>query len=239
MCAEQTGTWHAFDAAYDKPGRDRDDAASRVIADAFGVATTATPLRWQGGNLLSNGKGLLLTTTQAINANIECGYDVETVTRFLKRQFGVRQTVVLEHLEGERTGHIDMIACFTSPGTVVVGAYDPSVDPKNAARLDRNAARLAAIETNHGRLKVVRVPMPTNEDGIWRSPTNVVFANGVLLVPDYPDVAETEGEMALTIYRQLLPEWKVVGIDVSTMARHQGGLRCVTLYAPSGDLERD
>jgi len=231
---EATGTYHAFDAAYDKPGRDRDDAASRAIADAFGVATTATPLRWQGGNLLSNGEGLLLTTTQAINANIECGYNVETVTRFLNRRFGVRQIVVLEHLEGERTGHIDMTACFTSRDTVVVGAYDPSVDSKNAARLDRNAARLAGLETSNGRLKVVRVPMPSNQDDVWRSYTNVVFANGTVLVPVYPDVDHAGGEEALAIYRRLLPERKVVGIDASTMALHQGGLRCVTLYIPPG-----
>jgi agmatine/peptidylarginine deiminase len=229
---EAAGVVHAVDAAYDKPGRDRDDAATRAIADLFRAATTATPLRWQGGNILSNGRGLLVTTTQSINANIECGHDLDAVTRFLGDRLGVRQIVVLEHLAGERTGHIDMYACFTSPDTILVGQYDESVDPQNAVVLDRNAARLAEVHTSRGKLKVIRVPMPTNQDGVWRSFTNVVFANGILLVPTYPDVDLPGGERALAIYRRLLPDWKVFGVDVSTMSRHQGGLRCVTLYVP-------
>ena len=228
-----TGKLLAFDAAYDRPGRARDDAATRLIADGFQVATTDTQLRWQGGNLLSNGEGLLVTTTQSINANIEFGNNVDTVTHFLQHRFGARQVVVLEHLQGgERTGHIDMFGCFTSPDTIVVGAYDQAVDPKNAAVLDRNAARLAEVRTSRGKLNVVRVPMPTNEDGVWRSSTNVVFVNGMLLVPTYPDVDRTGGKQAVALYRRLLPDWEIVGIDVSTMARHQGGLRCVTLYVP-------
>lgn len=230
----------AFDAAYDKPGRDRDDTATAAIADLFQVSTTVTPLRWQGGNLLSNGKGLLVTTTQSINANIEFGNDMDTVTRFLRRRFGVNQLVVLEHLQGERTGHIDMFCCFTSPDTLVVGNYDESVDPRNAALLDRNAARLAEIQIGQGKLNVVRIPMATNDDGLWRSSTNVVFANGALLVPVYPDVDPTGGKGALAVYRRLLPTRKVIEIDASTMARHQGGLRCVTLYVPeSGEGKSD
>jgi agmatine/peptidylarginine deiminase len=229
---EAAGISHAVDAAYGKPGRVRDDAAAHAIADLFHVATTVTPLRWQGGNILSNGQGLLVTTTQSINANIECGYDLDTVACFLRRRFGVEQIVVLEHLVGERTGHIDMYACFTSPDTILVGEYDKSVDPQNAVVLDRNAARLAEVHTRRGKLKVIRVPMPTNQDGIWRSFTNVVFANGTLLVPTYPDVDLSGGEHALAIYRQLMPGWKVFGVDISTMARHHGGLRCVTLYVP-------
>jgi len=237
---DAAGVSRGVDTAYDKPGRDHDDAAARAIADLFQVATTVTPLRWQGGNTLSNGQGLLVTTTQAINANIECGYDIDVVTRFLRHRFGVKQIVVLEHLVGERTGHVDMYACFTSPDTILVGEYSELVDPANAATLDRNAARLAEVQNDRGKLKVIRVPMPTNEDGVWRSFTNVIFANGTLLVPAYPDIAPSGGEQALAIYRRLLPDWKVLTVDVSTMARHQGGLRCVTLYVPeTGEREVD
>ena len=156
----------------------------------------------------------------------------------MRFRFGARQIVALEHLSGEGTGHIDMYACFTSPDTILVGEYDEFVDPDNAAALDRNAARLAEVPIGSGKLKVIRVPMPTNQDGVWRSFTNVIFANGTLLVPAYPDVDLSGGERALAIYCRLLPGWRVFGVDVSTMARHQGGLRCVTLYVPeTGERE--
>ncbi len=227
------GALHAIDAAYGQSGRDRDEEASAAIAERFEAATTAIPLRWQGGNLLSNGEGLVVTTTRSINANIERGHDAGTAAGFLNRHGGAEQVVVLEHLEGEPTGHVDMFACFTGPQTIVVGEYDASVDPDNAAVLDRNAARLAEVRTPRGPLKVLRIPMPSNEDGVWRSFTNVVFANGALLVPAYPGAAPATGEKALAVYRRLLPEWDVVGIDADRIARREGGLRCVTLYVPA------
>lgn len=222
----------AFDAAYDMQGRDHDDSAARAIADAFRVTTTQTQFRWQGGNLLSNGEGLLVTTTQSLNANIECGHDVETLKRFLKERFGVKQLVVLEHLLGERTGHADMFACFTSADTIVIGRCDESIDPANAAVLDRNAERLSAVRIGEARLKVIRVRMPAGQDALWRSHTNVVFADGVLLVPIYPSVDRASGEEAMAVFRRLLPDWKVIAVDATNMAKHQGGLRCVTLYVP-------
>lgn len=226
------GAIDAVDASYGGPKRRRDDKASRIIAEQFGAATTTTPLEWEGGNLLSNGQGLLVTTTQSINENIARGHDLDTVTGFLKEWFGATQVVVLEHLVGEPTAHVDVFACFTGPGTIVVGRYDASADPQNAAVLDRNAARLAEVRTRGGMLNVVRIPMPSNEDGAWRSFVNVVFANGTLLVPVYPDTGAAAAKEALAIYRRLLPEWNVVGVDARNMARHQGGLRCVTLYVP-------
>ncbi len=117
-----------------------------------------------------------------------------------------------------------------------MGSYDESIDPINADVLDRNAARLADIQVGKGKLTVIRIPMPTNEDGLWRSSTNVGFANAAVLVPIYPDVDRTSGKEALAVYRRLLPTYKVIGIDASTMARHQGGLRCVTLYVPADPL---
>ena len=228
------GALHAIDAAYGQPGRDRDEEASAAIAEQFEATTTATPLRWQGGNLLSNGEGLVVTTTRSINANIERGHDVGTLARFLNRHCGAEQVVVLEHLEGEPTGHVDMFACFTCPQTIIVGTYAPDVDPDNASVLDRNAARLAEVRTRRGPLKVVRIPMPSNDDGVWRSFMNVVFANGVLLVPTYPGAAA--GEKALAVYRRLLPEWDVVGVDAERIARHEGGLRCVSLYIPENSF---
>ena len=132
-----------------------------------------------------------------------------------------------------------MQACFISPDTILIGRYDESVDARNAALLDRNASRLAEIRTGGGRLRVRRIAMPGNDDGIWRSFTNVVFANGTVLVPVYTDVAQREGEEALATYRRLLPDWQVRGVDLRSMARHQGGLRCITLYVPPARDEQE
>lgn len=223
----------AVDPGYGKPARRADDAVPAAVARQFHAALSTTELTWHGGNLLSNGRGLLLTTIQAVNANIEAGHDTRTVQRFLGGQLGAAQIVALEPLRGENTAHVDMFACFTSADTVVVGDYSRSVDRVNAAVLDRNAARLAEVRVEGKKLNVVRIPMPSNRDGVWRTYTNVIFAGGTLLVPGYPRVSMVSQRQAMAVYERCLPDWEVVSVDLHALIRHGGGLRCISTYVPS------
>jgi agmatine/peptidylarginine deiminase len=150
----------------------------------------------------------------------------------LNRYYGFEQAIALEALAGEETAHVDLFAAFTTADTVVVGQYDPDVDRKNAELLDRNAERLGSITTSVGRLKVERIPMPTNAGGVWRSYTNVIFANGTLLVPVYNDVKDPGREQALETYARLLPGWEIKTIDATRLIRNRGALRCVSVNVP-------
>ena len=70
--------------------------------------------------------------------------------------------------------------------------------------------------------------MPTNADGIFRSYTNVVFANNVLLMPSYgPDDATCDAAKA--IYQRLLPGREVQTIDASAIIAMGGALHCLSL----------
>jgi hypothetical protein len=61
----------------------------------------------------------------------------------------------------------------------------------------------------------------------------VVFANGVLLVPTYSECdADVERE-ALELYRGLLPDWRVAGINCDSIIGMGGALHCVVLNIPS------
>jgi hypothetical protein len=136
--------------------------------------------------------------------------------------------VFLEPLVGEQTGHVDMFATFVSSDVVVVGEYSPDADPLNAEILDRNAQRLAAVRTSRGPLRVLRIPMPPHTLDVWRTYTNVLFANGTLVVPTYPGI-DPQGEAeALAIYKHLLPGWTVVGVDCNRLIEWGGAVHCVT-----------
>jgi agmatine/peptidylarginine deiminase len=187
-----------------------------------------------GGNLLSNGTGLFLATTSLIDENQPLDYDREQLEAVLDEYLGCTRIEFLETLVGEPTRHVDMFATFTDANTVVVGAYDSRVDPVNARILDRNAACLAAVEWQHGPLRVVRVPMPPKNDGVWRTYTNVIFANGVLLVPVYPRIDPEGDRVALETFRHLLPDWDVVGIDAGGIAQRGGALHCISMNVPVG-----
>jgi hypothetical protein len=125
-----------------------------------------------------------------------------------------------------------MFLTFVAPDRVVVAQCDPAADAENARILDRTAEALSHVRTRTGPMQVYRVPMPPAKDGVWRSYTNVIFANGVLMVPTYSGVDPAVQARALAVYRKLLPGWKVVGINADAPASQGGSLHCVSLNVP-------
>jgi agmatine deiminase len=204
----------------------------RYLAGYFKLPIIDIPLRLNGGNLLSNGEGWVFTTTQVIAFNAKRGYDQMGVAQILSRYYGATDWMVFKPLAGEPTGHLDMFMTLVAADVAVVGAYDPSDDSVNARQLDEVASQLAQVRTASGPMRVVRIPMPSHEDGKWRSYTNVIFANDALLVPVYPDVSPELDEKALQIYSELLPNRRMVPIDATTLIEKNGSLHCISINVP-------
>jgi agmatine/peptidylarginine deiminase len=217
-----------LDYAYAAVDRDQDDALPPRLAALLDLPVVSLPFDVDGGNLITNGRGLLVSTAKLLQDNEWMGLPDDLLARLLITTFSAQDWVFLEPLLGESTGHVDMFLTFPTPTTVVLGSYDPEDDPENAERLDRNARRLEGLTAADTSLRVVRIPMPPHEDGWWRSYTNVIFANGVLLVPSYADLDPAGLETALTTYRQILPGWDVVPIDVEPMTALGGALHCIS-----------
>lgn len=224
------GNPYFLDATYQGRGAVRDDDVPVHLGRRFSIPVIDLPLTMEGGDLLSNGRGLVLTTQRLLKRNEqERGYSFEDVWGILQLYCGFTDWVALPSLQGEPTGHLDMFLTFVTATTVVVGSYDPAVDPDNAAWLDWVARQLAGRETPDGPLQVERIPMPRHDDGHWRTYTNVVYANGVLLVPTYAECCGELDGQALAVYERLLPGWKVIGVESTSLIRRNGSLHCVTL----------
>jgi len=221
------------DGDYLQYGRPQDDSVPLALATAFHAAVVHAPAEIEGGNLLSNGRGLLLTTTASVGSNEEHGLGEAELRDMYRGYLGATQVVFLEPLTRETTGHVDMFAAFTAADTVVVGQYGKSDDPENAAILDRNAKRLVGLPTSAGPLKVVRIPMPSNKGDVFRTYTNGIFANGVYLVPVYPGLDARLERRALDVWRGQLPDWKIVGVDASTVIESGGALHCLSMTVPA------
>jgi agmatine/peptidylarginine deiminase len=221
-----------LDADYVEADRPVDNRLPTELAALLNVPVMKVPLTFEGGNLISNGQGLCVTTKLLVTQNNHRGYDEEAVRAVLRQYYGFGQWVILDALLAEPTGHVDMFATFVSPNVIAVGEYDRSVDPANADVLDANARKLACVQTRWGPLQVVRVPMPSNEGNVWRTFTNVIYANDIMLVPHYAHVDEKLFEQAAKTYASLLNGWNIVGIDASTIIVKRGALRCVSLKIP-------
>jgi agmatine/peptidylarginine deiminase len=222
----------------ERRGNKLDDDVPGHLARALGMEVETSPLLLEGGDLLTNGRGLCLLSTRVINRNAHyLKLEPESTVKDLGAVLGFESLFLIPPLEGESTGHLDMFCAFLATDLVVVGRYDPSVDPANAAQLDQVAEDLAGLDTRVGPLRVERLPMPNHADGFWRTYTNLVFANDVLLVPVYPAYCPELDAEALAFYRRMLPDRRVVGIDASELVKMNGALRCITMNLPRGILQ--
>ena len=101
---------------------------NRLLARRMGLSLAHQPINFEGGNLLTNGEGLGVTSTALFTANPTLS-QTQVLDR-LSKTYGLHQIVVLERLDGETTGHVDMFATFTASNTVVVGSYERAARSK-------------------------------------------------------------------------------------------------------------
>jgi agmatine deiminase len=223
------------DFTYPEQNRDLEDNFGLAFAATFGLHYDHAHLTFDGGNLTSNGQGVCISTTLLGGANASRGYSVEQVGQMLHDHFHFERWIRLKPLEGEPTGHVDMFLTLCAPNKAIVGVYGRDDDPTNSAVLEENVKLLQGEPTKDGPLQVIRIPMPSHKDGNWRTYTNVIYANGVVLVPQYPDTDAEPDRVALRVFREALPDWKVVGIDCSKLIVKRGALHCISRQVPSLD----
>lgn len=218
-----------------------DEAQSRAYAQLLRRVESRidpTALQLEGSNLLTNGAGLCLTTQRLVRQNAGQGWTEQAIHSTLLRELQLTQLIVLDCLEFEPTGHVDLFATFTATDSVVIGQLDSQVDPKNAAILDRNAERLRGLPTPAGPLKVSRVPILRTPTLRWASYTGVVYLNGTLLVPKFDAATNEMEQAALATYRRLLPQWNIVSVNATQLASQAGSLHAFVMTTPlDGSLD--
>jgi agmatine deiminase len=187
----------------------------------------------EGGSIDLNGAGLLLTTEECLLSPVQArnpGMSRAAIERSLRQYLGVKQVIWLgEGIAGDDThGHVDDIARFVSPDTVVAGWEENRHDP-NFEALRHNAALL-----REAGLRVIKLPMPEplyfGGRRLPASYANFYIANGLVLVPTFNDPHD---RLALTILTKAFPGREVVGINCTELIWGFGALHCMTQQQPA------
>jgi len=225
-----------FNAWGDKYPSQLDDAVPAALAEIWGMKRMRSPLVMEGGALEVNGTGDLLTTEAVLlnpNRNPELSRDA--ITDALARALGVTHIHWLgDGLEGDDTdGHIDDIARFVDPTTVVV--VSPPDDHPDAAVMRENIARLTSMTLSSGascRTVLLPVPAPVAFRGehLPASHANFYIGNEAVLVPTFGGSTDDE---ALEILTALFPSRRVVGIDCRALVSQYGAIHCITQQLPA------
>ena len=227
----------------------RDDALPRALAERLGmrrfeiVAATnhgPRPVVLEGGSIDANGQGLLLTTEQCLLGRDQARnphLPRATLERVLQQALGGERVLWLAGgIAGDDThGHVDDVARFVRPDTVLAAVERDTGDP-NHAPLTENLARLRAMRDMRGRplhVETVPMPQPLYFDGerLPASYLNFYIGNDVVLVPTFNDPADRD---ALGILADLFPDREVVGIHAGDLILGLGAVHCVTQQQPRG-----
>lgn len=191
----------------------------------------------EGGSIDVNGRGTVLTTTSCLlNPNRNPGLRKEAIESLLKEYLGAVKVIWLgDGIAGDDTdGHIDDIARFAGPSTVVCAVEEDSTDGNYAALRDNFRILSGETDQDGNPLTIVPLPMPrkvTGHDGrrLPASYTNFYTGNSVVVVPLFGDPNDAE---AMRILRGLFPDRRVTGIDARAMVEGAGAFHCATQQQP-------
>ena len=210
-----------------------DDRVAARAARALALPLTEPGMVLEGGAIDVNGQGLLLTTEECLLSATQQrnpGLSKARLESRLGRYLGIREVIWLGRgIDGDDThGHIDDIARFVGPSTVVAAIEEDPADP-NHDILQDNVARLRARRD----LRVVTLPMPSplyfNRQRVPASYANFYIANKVVLVPTFHDARD---RIALNTLADLFPDRQVIGIHSVDLVWGLGTLHCLTQQEP-------
>ncbi len=221
----------------------RDDAVPAQVARSLGLPHVEP--NWhgrrvvlEGGSIDVNGAGLLLTTEECLLSPIQArnpGLGRDDMEQVFATYLGIGKVLWLNRgIAGDDThGHIDDLARFVGPRTVVAVVEDNPAD-ENYRPLQENLDRLRGMTDQEGRpLEVVPLPMPSPVvfDGqrLPASYANFYIANDRVLVPTFND---PQDRAALGILAEVFPGRKVVGIHAVDLVWGLGTLHCLTQQQP-------
>lgn len=196
----------------------------------------------EGGSIDVNGSGLLLTTEECLLSEVQQrnqGLSRAQIEQVFSDYLGIDQVIWLGRgIAGDDThGHIDDIARFVAPDTVIA-AVEPNSSDSNHEPLAENLERLKAVRTPQGKqFTVIELPMPRpvvfRRQRVPASYANFYLANGLVLVPTFHDPND---RIALNLLAEVFPDREVIGIHSVDLIWGLGALHCMTQQQPAGSV---
>ncbi len=193
----------------------------------------------EGGSIDVNGCGSLLTTEECLLSKVQernPSFTKEDYAKVFREYLGATNVLWLKNgIAGDDThGHVDDLARFVNPTTIVTIVEDDPAD-MNYALLQENLAILKTMKDQDGkalRIETLPMPAPVYFDGqrLPASYANFYIANRLVLVPTFNDAQD---RVALNALARLFPDREVVGVPCRDLVLGLGTLHCMTQQQPS------
>jgi agmatine deiminase len=214
------------------PPYENDDLIGQLLAYKIGYECYEPGIILEGGAIDGDGRGTLLTTEQCLlNPNRNPQLSRTEIEKYLADYLAVRKVLWLgAGIIGDDTdGHIDELARFVAPRTVVASVEDDPND-ENYRALQDNLTRLKAMTDADGAaLEVVPLPMPRpifhEDQRLPASYCNFYIANGLVVVPQFNDPSD---QQVVEILTHLLPGRRICPLPAVDLVWGLGAFHCIT-----------
>lgn len=203
----------------------KDASASVRIAEWEHAHRREPDFAMEGGGILSDGAGTVLTTAAVLHDPGRAGVSVEGRASRLCKILNAMEVLELPAgFSGDDTGgHVDVIASISPDGTILLNSCVDSDDP-NHRGTSENLRYLAA-----SRREVVPVPQPrasfSGGSRLAYSYLNFYPANDCLLVPCFGDPGD---DYALGLIAERFPGREPIPFEARPFYLGGGGIHCVT-----------
>ena len=199
----------------------------------------------EGGSIDVNGRGTLLSTEECLLSRAQQrnpGMTRADYEKLFADYLGAPHVIWLgKGIHGDDThGHVDDLARFVAPDTVVTMVENNRKDVNHASLRD-NLRRLKAARDQDGKaLNIVEIPMPRpvifEKRRLPASYANFYIANGILLVPVFNDPND---RIALNGLTELFPTREIVPIYSGDLVWGLGTMHCMTQQQPAQACSSD
>ena len=227
-----------FNSWGEKYGRfDLDDVVPQHLGEHYGFEVIEPGIVLEGGSIDVNGAGSLMTTEACLlNKNRNPSLSRNEIEQYLKVYLGVSNILWLgDGIAGDDTdGHIDDLARFVNPRTIVTVVEDDPAD-ENYRVLADNLARLHSLRDEQGRAFTIEtLPMPPAlvYDGtrLPASYANFYIVNGGIILPTFDCAADA---LAMATLQRLFPGRQVISLPATDLVWGLGAAHCLTQQHPA------
>jgi len=203
------GPWFVFsetemelkvvDFEYNRP-RIHDNNIPNVFSDHQGLNYTYMDLIQTGGNYMTDGNGIAISTDLVVEENP--GKTLQDIQQIMHQYLGITNYHLPSDVNGEYIKHIDCWAKYLSPETILIREV-PETHPQYQeieAAVDYFETQISCYNTNY---TIVRVYTPNNEPY-----TNSLILNDKVLIPMEGTQWDDD---AIQTYEQAMPGYEIIG----------------------------
>lgn len=231
------------------PGRDSDNVLPIKWGKELNIPVRTTPIGFEGGNILFDGRGKMVTSTMVLQANLfEYGISNQRTKDSLDFLFDLKTKNILQYLPHDGgTGHIDLYIDMFDENTLVYAKFPEEMKSipafQDYAIATKNIDTLISYKTfdnNDFRFHVL--PLPPKDDGSWytngneyntytRTYINHLIVNKAIIQPIFHDdingFKQADDEL-INLLKKTYPGYTIYPIDMRDFDGSGGSIHCIT-----------